>query len=161
MVRAVHGSIVGGGGLRLAAVVVASLRRSLAGNVPVAVMEDGVEDGLESELELELELGMIVGWEELTWPLVDVLVVLKLGILAVESLRVPENVPEDWKQKGKTLRGYEPNFQPYPPAASSFPSSISSPPLPPSLLLSLSHFQFPSLPSLQHYSSRPKQLTRR
>lgn len=93
MVRAVDGSIVGGGGLRLAAVVVASLRReaeesSLAGIVPVTVMEDGVEDGWESEL------GMIVGWEELTWLLVDGLAVLKLGILAVESLRVPENVPE-------------------------------------------------------------------
>lgn len=86
------------GGLRLAAVVVASLRRSLAGNAPVAVMEDGVEDGW-----LELGPGMIVGWEELTWPLVDVLVVLKLGILAVESLRIPENVPEGLEAKGEDV----------------------------------------------------------
>lgn len=104
MVRAVDGSIVGGGVLRLAAVVVASLRReaeksSLAGNAPVAVMEDGVEDGWESELEL----GMIVGWEEPTWPLVDVLVVLKLGILAVESLRIPENLPEGLEVKGEDV----------------------------------------------------------
>lgn len=106
MVRVVDGSIFGGGGLRLAAVVVASLRReaeesSLAGNVPVAVIEDGVQDGWESELELEL--GMIVGWEELTWPLVDVFIVLELGILAVESLRILENVPEGLEEKGEDV----------------------------------------------------------